>query len=939
MAATKAAAAYQNSQVVHMNVFKLLLRSRCGHLAARGLAAATAVAASSLAYAEEAEAPVAVADPNQVIEEVVVIGRYKAAATDIVSERIESDVPMDFLDAEGISRVGDSNVAAALRRVPGVTLVQNQFIYVRGLGERYSSSQLNGAGIPSPDLSRNVLPLDIFPAEIIDALSVQKGWSPEQPAAFGGGNIDIRTKAIPEDRQFSIKLNTGWNTNSSDDGWTYDGGSDDKWGTDDGTRQIPQELVDGIQLYRGNFSAGNIQALAAQQNINLTAAEAQTLNRELGTSLNRDIDFKTKSMPADFEGELTGGYRWFLGDDWELGFLAIGSYNNKWRNRDLTTRSVVQPEQTFTETERTINQITMSATLSVGLRFTEDHQVDWLNMFIRNTEDEANLSEQCSLGQDNRECEDEVSPTRGRTEKLRFEQRDLDVTQFKGVHTLGDASLERLPEWLGWLEGVRDSEVTWFYADSKAATDIPNETTVQFVEGLDSAYGNALTSNILASANSVQFLFSDLADEVETWGGQLTVPFTGSSWDLELTGGGSYNRKGRSFQQLSFALATQPTDGFAAISGLPVSEALSDENVLDPAVGITTITPAGRIGTESYGAGQITDAGFGKFDLLINDTWRFSGGARWENFRQVSVPIDYLNFEGQRIPLSAEEIEESTFLSDEWYPMLSATWIQPGFWSDEFQLRFAWSETVARPDLREISDSAYIDPITEATVRGNPDLIPSDLSNIDLRAEWFWDSGDNMTISLFYKDITDPIETVQQEASEDSIVFSYINATDAEVYGVEFEGLKSLGFLSNGGWSDAFYLAGNLTLSDSEVNIPLSSAAQPTNESRRLTQHSEWVVNIQLGFDSFDAKHGATLVYNAFGERIFFAGIRGFDDAFEQPFHSLDFVYSWYPTENLSFKVRLQNLLDETTSIEQDGVEIFEQDYGVNFLFDVKYEL
>ena len=99
---------------------------------------------------------------------------------------------------------------------------------------------------------------------------------------------------------------------------------------------------------------------------------------------------------------------------------------------------------------------------------------------------------------------------------------------------------------------------------------------------------------------------------------------------------------------------------------------------------------------------------------------------------------------------------------------LTATYIRPRFWSDEFQLRFAWSETVARPDLREISDSAYIDPLTEITVRGNPDLVPSDLSNIDLRAEWFWDSGDNMTVSLFYKDIADPIETVQREASEDS---------------------------------------------------------------------------------------------------------------------------------------------------------------------------
>ena len=241
---------------------------------------------------------------------------------------------------------------------------------MRGLGERYSSNQLNGAGVPSPDLTRNVLPLDIFPAEIIEALSVQKGYSPDLPAAFGGGNIDIRTKAIPEDAVFSAKLNTGWNTESSDDGFTYSGGSDDKWGTDDGTRGIPQAIVDGIQAYRGNFSPINIQNLARQAGDPITIDEAEMLNRELATSLNRNLDLERKDMPADFEAEMTGGYRWFFGEDWELGFLAIGSYSNKWRNRERTLQEVTNPENSYTESLRTINQVSLTAGLNVGLRFT-----------------------------------------------------------------------------------------------------------------------------------------------------------------------------------------------------------------------------------------------------------------------------------------------------------------------------------------------------------------------------------------------------------------------------------------------------------------------------------------------------------------------------------------------------------------------------------------
>ena len=183
-----------------MNYQKKPVRRLHASLAALALSASAGVLAQ--------EATTEVAEPSAPIEEVVVIGRYKAAATDVVSERIDEDVPMDFLDAEAISRAGDSNVAAALRRVPGLTLAKGSFVYVRGLGERYSSTQLNGARVPSPDLTRNVLPLDIFPASTIDSLAVSKGYSPNLPASFGGGNIDIRTKSIPEDRilDFSMQI-------------------------------------------------------------------------------------------------------------------------------------------------------------------------------------------------------------------------------------------------------------------------------------------------------------------------------------------------------------------------------------------------------------------------------------------------------------------------------------------------------------------------------------------------------------------------------------------------------------------------------------------------------------------------------------------------------------------------------------------------------------
>ena len=224
-------------------------------------------------------------------------------------------------------------------------------------------------------------------------------------------------------------------------------------------------------------------------------------------------------------------------------------------------------------------------------------------------------------------------------------------------------------------------------------------------------------------------------------------------------------------------------------------------------------------------------------------------------------------------------------------------------WAETFQLRFGLSETVARPDLREISASTYIDPLTETRIRGNPDLVTSAIENFDVRAEWFFSNGDNFTVSLFYKDIENPIETVQGAGTDDNISLTFINAQSADVTGVEVEWLKDLSTFGVA-FFEPFFFSGNVTLSDSELTVG-NVGFNVTNDVRRMSQHSEYVANLQLGFDSDNGAHGFTVAYNTFGERLFFAGRDGIPDAFEQPFDSLDFIYTYYPTDRLSLKFRI----------------------------------
>jgi outer membrane receptor protein involved in Fe transport len=319
-----------------------------------------------------------------------------------------------------------------------------------------------------------------------------------------------------------------------------------------------------------------------------------------------------------------------------------------------------------------------------------------------------------------------------------------------------------------------------------------------------------------------------------------------------------------------------------------------------------------------------------------------AGGVRWEDFHQVALPINTLEYSVEQgqcalVPCDEAALDRILFVEDDVYPSLAATRIFQDVWAEDFQVRVGLSQTVARPDLREVSASSYIDPLTETRIRGNPDLQTSPIDNIDLRAEWFFANGDNFTVSLFYKNIERPIETVQGAGTDDNISLTFINAESADISGVEVEWMKDL---STFGWDflDPFFFSGNVTLSDSELTVN-NVAFNLTNNVRPMTGHSEYVANLQLGFDSDNGAHTFTIAYNTFGERLFFAGRDGAPDAYEQPFDSLDFIYSFFPTDRLSLKFRIQNLLDESLEIQQNDTTVIEQTIGTTAKIDVKWTL
>lgn len=862
------------------------------------------------------------------VEEVVVEGRSLKASEALIQERLEDPSVVDTIGAEAIARLGDSTVAASLRRVPGLSLVNDKFVYIRGLGERYSATSLNGADIPSPDLTRNVIPLDIFPTSIVESVRVQKAWSPDLSANFGGGSVNVRTRGIPKSFELNFELTTGTNSENSGKALTYSGGGDDDWGTDDGTRALSPRIVDGLNQYQGNIGVQNILTfLQGAGDGGATLADAQAVNRNLALNLNRNIAVREKSISPDLGVKANVGNRYLFGEGSELGFMVGGTYDDAWR--ETTRRSInfsFPDERTDTVNEST-HSVNLSGTAEVGFKLNDEHEISATGLFLRNTDDDTAIQD---FFNENREISDGLG---FRNYRLRYEEREMTTWQVRGHHSIGDQTRQ-----FGLLHGLLNwvplnTEINWYYSDSNATTGIPNEVTVTSTTVTDPITARVLSESVALQSTAADYRFTDLDDDVEDYGWDLTVPFEFGRSKLALKGGTRHSQKVRTYKQSQFSLGPVSVGDPSVLTG-SLNDVFSDENILDAANNFVF----SRQGTnnQSYIAATMTDAVFGIVDWTYDETWRIATGARWEDYRQVAVDWNPYGMSESDPQVSTDPavLERGTFAADDIYPSASLTYMSDWL-AETFQLRFGWSRTAIRPDLREVTDASYIDPITEIITRGNSGVIPADVDNYDIRAEWRFSGGDSVSVTLFDKEIDNPIEFFESAASDTTIAREIINAESAYVRGIEIEGLKQLDFL--GSLGEMFFVQGNVSFQESElVAGPLADA--PTNPVRDMAGASPYVGNLMLGFDAPNGGHTASLIYNVFGERLYVAGRNGAPDGYEQPFHSLDFTYTWFATEGLTLKVKAQNLLDEAVEIRRAGVTTFEEKPGTTLALSALYK-
>jgi len=817
----------------------------------------------------------AAATAGGAIEEVVVTGRY-IPDTSIASERSAESV-LDVITAKEISIAGDSTAAAALQRVTGVT-IQKDLPVVRGLNDRFSTTLLNGAEIPSPDPSRRAVGLDIFPTDLVGGISVQKTYTPDLPGDFSAGVIRLETPGIPDELQGSLSVSAGYNTRSTTErGLIYQGSDTDFLGYDDGDRDIP-----GVAASLTN--SGRIPLS------DLSPAD----NELVAESLPNNYNIMGSELDPDFSLAGSLGGRFNLGDV-PVGATVALQYDNEWRFRredraDFTTTTSTGLFGESSELQRTENTVSTGAMLSATAELDPRNTLNFVSLLSRISRD-GTFFEQGFNVSDDRDF---------RSLTLEWSESQLLSNQLSGMHELSMLGGATADWRVSYSNAERDEPATREYTYSRAAG---SDEVFRLATGPGEAG--------LPPTWSWEFLDEDTLDAAAN----LAIPATlFDNWTGEWKAGVGAVQRDRDYEIVRWRFALSPGAGANNPFFFETFAFPSPEMILIPerigADGFQLVNAstaaAGGSNADNYQGEHDIFAGYLMGDFYIGNDYRLQAGARVES-SDLSVQTNSLVTQGT---ISEGRIDETDIL-----PALNFTW----FISDESQLRLAASKTLNRPQFRELSPAPFRDPETRFEAVGNPNLDQAEILNFDIRYERYWSNEEGFTVALFYKDFTDPIEVVTiGGGSDDRGVRSFANADSADLYGIEFDSRYNFSSLAaNTPVFSDMYIAGNIALTESEVSVGASDLGVSTNSSRRLQGQSPWVGNLTLGYSNVEREIDAALLLNAFGERITEAGINGVPDAKEQPAPQLDFNYRQVLFSNWELGVKFRNLLDSEVEVEQ----------------------
>ncbi|WP_232456781.1 TonB-dependent receptor [Pedobacter psychrophilus] len=807
---------------------------------------------------------------TQALGEVVVTATYsRATVGSLYAQQKSSVIVSDGISSESIKRSPDRNTGEVLKRVSGTSIQDNKFVIVRGLSDRYNSTLLNNAPLPSSEPDRKAFSFDVIPSNLIDQIVINKTASADLPGDFAGGVIQIKTKDFPVQKVFDVNYTIGFNSISTfNDFKGGEKGKLDLLGFDDGLRKLPSSFPVDRRAF-----------------VNLTLQQKADVSKDLNNTWavkNQGIAIPTQNLQVVY------GNSFKLKKDKKFGFVTSLSYRNSMnfneqRRADYAELTGTSSNDfTFDYNDKIyINSINLGALANFAYSYNKS-KIGFKNLYNRSYDDKF------------------TDRTGASFEDPDFEQKN---TQFELVpKSLFNSILEG-----EHVFGKKNYKFDWNTSFSTSSRSQPDLRRIFYTKPLGSAnqFEAAVPVGSGSPKNAGRF-YSDLQDLIYGASTNLSIPFEINKIKQIVKIGTWTNYRTRSFDTRQFGyIIPRPSNSAQALLTLPQDIIFSTQNLNPDGFVIDEITD----NRDSYDASGFLNAGYVMFTNELTKKLKANFGARLESYQEELISVDPAT---PKVNNSYLDILPSANL------IYSAT--------EKTNIRLSYSNTVARAEFRELAPFSFFDFETNNVIIGNPDLKRTKIDNLDLRFEFFPATGQIFSISTFYKNFNNPIEQIFNTGSTAaSKTLSYRNANSSTLYGLEIEARENLGLLGSAKWLDKLTAYTNFALIKSDVNLDRVQFPN-NNDSRSLQGQSPYLIN--GGLQYVGDKWNFNALYNRIGRRINIVGFGQFvnnefqpdyPDIYENPRDVIDLQISKrFSNNKTEIKLNIGDVLNQKRILYQD---------------------
>jgi hypothetical protein len=757
------------------------------------------------------------AKTEQVVE--VRASARKETTNALIAVQKNTPVVAQVISAEAIRRSPDKNTGEVLKRVPGTSVQEGKYLVVRGLSDRYNQAMLNGILLSSTEPDRKTFSFDIFPAAMIDNIVMNKTFIPELPGEWAGGLVQVQTKDVPSSSFLNVQLGTGFNSNTiGKDFLQSSGGKLDWLGIDNGTRDLPSSLP-----LRNAFS--------------LLSSEEKTA---YGKSFRNNWKPINGNAPLNASFQLNGGGSTKLFGKKVAGVFAL-TYSASNKRTPFDNRFIANNEgdvELLYNNNKYSRDVLAGALANVTLQLNSNNRISVKNLINVNTSDFVN---------DRYDGRDFIISGGGNGDRVKATEIGFKQNTFFNTQITGEHNITKL-----------NARVKWYGGFNILDQFIPDQKRLFYTQdGTDPNAPYFALLGLGAGQKSGSIFYSFLNDYIYNAGGDVSKTFDWKGNKHTIKAGYLFQVKDRLFDSRPFFINTASN----AIKQLPADQIFAADNF---GTGNDKIQ-FDEIGGNAfrYVANTIMNAAYLQLDNPIGDKFRLVWGVRFESFDQLVGSV------------KKSDPRHVNSLVKDFLPGLNLTYKV----NNKTNIRFAASQTVVRPEFRELSPFAFYDFELGAQVVGNKSAQRTKVSNIDLRYELYPRAGELFTIGAFFKHFDKPIEYYFNRTGPGTNTFNILNTDVATAFGGEIEFRKKLDFsrtLKN------FTLSGNISYIYSKVKDTTGTVDRP------LQGQSPYLVNFGLQYDLEKIGFSSTLLFNQIGRRILFVGNEAISDIWENPRPLLD---------------------------------------------------